>query len=101
MAQEFAKSFYDSATWRKCREAYITEQHGMCEQCTEPGLIVHHKILLTPENIHDTNITLNFDNLELLCLTCHNKTHGRGGTILAPDDFEFDADGYIIPTGNY
>ncbi|WP_416151947.1 HNH endonuclease [Salipaludibacillus sp. HK11] len=28
---------------------------------------------LTPENIGDREIALGFNNLELLCLNCHNK----------------------------
>lgn len=26
-------------------------------------------------NIYNPDITLNFDNLELLCIDCHNKEH--------------------------
>ena len=40
-----------------------------------PGKIVHHKIWLTPDNIHDTSITLNWDNLMLVCQDCHAKEH--------------------------
>ena len=40
-----------------------------------PGKIVHHKIWLTPDNIHDTSITLNWDNLMLVCQDCHAKVH--------------------------
>lgn len=39
------------------------------------GYIVHHKCYIDANNIYDTSITLNFDNLELLCLDCHNKEH--------------------------
>lgn len=39
------------------------------------GEIVHHKIELTPENIHNPDITLNFDNLQLLCRDCHAAVH--------------------------
>jgi len=42
-----------------------------------PGEIVHHKIHLTPENIHDPKIALNFDNLQLLCRDCHGKIHAK------------------------
>lgn len=66
----------------------------MCEQCGDGGVIVHHKILLTPQNINDPSVSLNWDNLELLCLLCHNKTHGAGST---SDDTSFDKDGNLIP----
>lgn len=43
-----------------------------------PGDQVHHKKHLTPKNINDPEITLNWDNLELLCLDCHRKEHDKG-----------------------
>lgn len=39
---------------------------------------MHHKKHLTPKNINDPEITLNWDNLELLCLDCHQKEHDKG-----------------------
>ena len=36
------------------------------------GYIVHHKCYIDTSNVFDPNITLNFENLELLCLDCHN-----------------------------
>ena len=56
-------------------------------------LEVHHKIPLTPENVRDTNITLNWDNLELLCKSCHDEERerkakrwriGPGGQVIIP-----------------
>ena len=41
------------------------------------GEIVHHKTELTPDNIDDPNITLNWDNLELLCRFCHAEVHDQ------------------------
>ena len=67
--------FYKSDAWEKTRKAYIISKYGMCERCTSPGVIVHHKTYITKQNIHDERITLSFDNLELLCRKCHNKEH--------------------------
>lgn len=39
------------------------------------GEIVHHKNYITTSNIYEPEITINFNNLELLCLDCHNKEH--------------------------
>ena len=78
MAQVWAKSFYKSVAWLRCRAAYITSVYGLCERCHEPGLILHHKTELTATNIKDQEVTLNWDNLELLCLKCHNLEHGMG-----------------------
>ena len=56
MAKEWAKSFYNSQKWKRCRKAFIDERilidGGMCQECQEQiGYIVHHKITLTPEDI--------------------------------------------------
>lgn len=78
--QEYSESFYKSTIWQSCRESYIKSVGGLCERCYKkgiytPGKIVHHKKYITPENIGDPNITLNFKNLELLCINCHNEEH--------------------------
>jgi hypothetical protein len=72
--------FYTSQVWVDCRAAYKKSKKGLCERCLKegiitPGKIVHHKIHLTPENIHDPNYTLNWDNLELLCHRHHDEEH--------------------------
>ena len=80
MARDFAKSFYSSARWQKCRDSFIahriSEDGGLCQRCHDrTGYIIHHKIHLTPDNIDDPDITLGFDNLEYVCLECHNLIH--------------------------
>lgn len=78
----FSDDFYVSPAWRKCREAYMQSVGMLCERCLKKGLIVpgddvHHKIRLTPENISDPSVSLNFDNLECLCRDCHLKEHRK------------------------
>ena len=78
----WAKAFYASAQWIKCRKAYAKSKGGICERCKSNGLIVpgdevHHKIRLTPQNILKPEIALNWDNLELLCKECHLKEHRK------------------------
>lgn len=76
MARDFAKSFYNSTKWKKCRNAYIESKFGICERCGKPNSKqVHHKIYLSPNNICNHEVSLNFDNLELLCDICHQKEH--------------------------
>ena len=75
MAKDWAKKFYSSKAWQDGREGYIKSKFGICERCERPGDIVHHKEYLTPGNINNPDITLNWDNLELLCQDCHNKEH--------------------------
>ena len=97
MARDFAKTFYASAAWQHCRAAYIEHVHGLCERCRRPGYIVHHKCYLTPDNIDDPDVTLNFDNLEYLCLDCHNAEHGSSDYKTVRDGLVFDAFGDLRP----
>lgn len=71
-----SKKFYDSPAWKKTREAYRAKQNGICERCGQPNAeIVHHKEYLNDERLNDSDYTLNFENLELLCIDCHNREH--------------------------
>ena len=70
----FAYGFYISDEWRSCRLAYL-QQHPICERCGMSAHQVHHKTKLTPNNLQDPEITLNPDNLEALCDTCHQQEH--------------------------
>lgn len=95
MAREFAIKFYNSKAWKKCREVYKQSVYGLCERCGQSGDEVHHKIYLTPENINDPYITLNWENLELLCATCHSKEHNEKYSPLR-EGFEFDENGDLV-----
>ncbi len=77
MAKEFSKRFYHSAAWIKTSKAYASSRFYVCEICGKPAVkyVVHHKIHLTPENIGDPQVSLNWDNLQLLCTECHNQLH--------------------------
>lgn len=92
-------AFYNSKSWKDCRSAYIKTTHGLCERCLKqgihrPGVIVHHKIPINARNINDPNITLNFDNLELLCWECHSMVHH--GTEIKESRVMFDDEGNCI-----
>lgn len=81
--KDFAKEFYSSAAWKACRELYKRKVGGLCEACLANGIykgceIIHHKVMITPENVSDPTVTLNFANLEALCRDCHAKRHGGG-----------------------
>lgn len=80
MDREWAKAFYISQPWRQCRAGYIKSVGGLCERCLErgiytPGAEVHHKIKLTPRNVSNPDVALNWANLELLCKDCHMEEH--------------------------
>lgn len=92
--RDFAKEFYASRAWRIVREFVVKRDFGLCVRCGEPGEIVHHKKYLTPKNIDNPNISLNVDNLELLCRKCHAAEHE--GELPTASELMFDADGNII-----
>ena len=80
--QPWAESFYKSKRWQECRNAFARSRSGLCEECRKKGLIVpggavHHKIPLTRENITNPEISLSWDNLELLCRDCHAARHKK------------------------
>lgn len=80
MAQDWARPFYKKKAWLDCRAAYIKTVDGLCERCLKaqrltPGKILHHKIRLTPENITDHTISLNWNHLEFVCKPCHEAHH--------------------------
>ncbi|MBN2797303.1 MAG: HNH endonuclease [Clostridia bacterium] len=85
-------NFYKSAAWQVARQIKYQEQDGRCERCKRVGEEVHHKIRLTIDNVADTSVSLNQENLELLCKDCHNKEHNRFSK-----EKEFDNDGNLIP----
>ena len=78
--KDYAAKLYKSKRWKECRAAYAASVGHLCERCLAkglivPGEIVHHKIYITPENVNDPSVTLNFENLELVCRDCHAREH--------------------------
>jgi len=96
MAKEFATKFYKSKAWLDCREGFIQSVYGLCNRCNAPGYIVHHKILLTPNNINDYDVSLNWNELEYLCIDCHNKEHMSKHDIVIREGLIFNDKGEVI-----
>lgn len=81
------ESFYTSWIWRKCRKAFAESKGNLCERCLKRGIIepgskdqpleVHHKVPLTVDNLHNADIALGWNNLELLCKKCHDEERER------------------------
>ena len=96
-------SFYRRPAWKKCRAAFIAHRQsidgGLCQICgSAPGKIVHHRVHLTAETINDPDICYGFDNLEYVCLDCHNIEHGYVSR--QPERavrYGFDAEGNPVP----
>ena len=85
------EKFYKSKEWKETQRLYKLSKLNTCERCGGLGKIVHHKNYISVENINNPDITLNFDNLELLCQDCHNKEH------FEKSDYFFDEQGMIHP----
>lgn len=94
--KSWAAKFYNSKAWRKCRDAYFVSVYGLCERCGNPGKIVHHTIYLTPLNINDPSISLNFEYLELLCQDDHNKEHHGNEDEVVEEGLMFDMYGNLV-----
>lgn len=78
----YAETFYKSIAWQNCRNAYMKKVGGLCEDCLKENKItpaeeVHHLAPISPSNISDPNITLNFDNLLAVCREHHRRRHGE------------------------
>lgn len=87
------------------------KQQCLCNRCNKPvyvsGLsdyipidkrvkgIVHHKIYLDNNNYTNEYIAFNEDNLEGLCIDCHNNEHFSSTVIR--NDLMFDEYGNIVP----
>ncbi len=84
-------NFYKSSEWQLARQIKITQVDGKCERCGAIGIEVHHKERLSIDNVGDASISLNQDNLELLCRDCHNNEHKRFSK-----EVRFDKDGNLI-----
>lgn len=81
------RNFYRGDKWNKARAIKMASANSKCEKCGAVGCEVHHIIHLTPDNVNDPEISLNQDNLMLLCNECHNKIHGR---FEGKKSYEFD-----------
>lgn len=93
---------YNSKKWKKVRNIKLAE-YPFCERCLEKGLyvpayIIHHKEYITDLNYSDADVFFNLDNLESLCIDCHNKEHFEGKS---NKEYMFDKDGNVIKNKNY
>lgn len=92
MPKNYAKNFYNSIAWKSLSRLIAEENYYICCRCNKPAnrYIVHHIIPITPDNINDYNITMNKDNLMLLCLPCHNAVHSNDNNSII-----FDSEGNV------
>ena len=71
--------FYRSKEWRISSKAKMMEAEYKCELCGALAVEVHHKKPI--QTSEGWNERLEWDNLQALCVGCHNKQHNRGSHI--------------------
>ena len=97
--QPWAEWLYRSKEWREVVRPFVIDRDGgLCVRCGAPGIIVHHKIWLTPQNINDPYIAYGADNLELLCEKCHGLEHE--GELATDAGLMFDENGELVERRN-
>lgn len=76
-------AFYCRKDYLDLAQACKIKSGGVCAKCGGvfdiSELRPHHKVELTLDNIDNPTITLNPDNIEVLCHDCHNAAHKRFG----------------------
>jgi len=90
--------FYGTKEWVKLARYIRIKYYYTCQVCGRRGVYVHHIIHITNDNLNDPNITLNENNLTLLCLDCHNDIHM--GTSAVRKDLKFDGKGNLVKKSN-
>lgn len=69
------KQFYNSSEWRTLKEKKLQEEQYRCERCKKLATEVHHIKYIQQEE--GWELRLDYNNLEALCVDCHNYRHGR------------------------
>lgn len=86
---------YHSTRWQRLKKLKKIIS-PFCEECERKGIItpvyiVHHKIWINESNYNNDDIFFNIDNLESVCLSCHNFLHFKEKV-----DYTFDEKGNLI-----
>lgn len=86
------RKFYDSEDWKQLREEVKKRDNYECQECKRNGFVFidtneysekakRKKIQLVVHHIKELEdhpeLALEIDNLETLCVNCHNRIHGR------------------------
>lgn len=79
------KKFYNSKAWKKLRLEALDRDNNECQVCKRQGKFQHG------QNVHHIKeiefypkLALELDNLEAICINCHNIAHGRNIHKLRP-----------------
>lgn len=67
--------FYNSIQWRTLSMKYTQDKGYRCEECGAIASEVHHIVPIQTDEGWERR--LDYNNLECLCVRCHNKKHYR------------------------
>lgn len=87
----WVQRFYNSKDWKALRQKIRNKNKMRCSFCKlliTGKSICDHIVEINPNNYKDINITMNENNLRLLCLPCHNKRTFKGIAKQKPIDFD-------------
>lgn len=72
---------YYSKQWKKISKLY-RQSHPLCEECERNGRITPAYLVDHIVPIEDGGSMWEWDNLQSLCIVCHNRKHGdrQGGS---------------------
>lgn len=90
MGKDKLHDFYNSRQWQICRQSIITarteaaeDKRLHCAMCgkvlvDKGDVVLHHTpVELTEDNVADVMVSLNPENIAVVCKKCHNEAHGR------------------------
>lgn len=73
-------SFYDSAKWKRKREKILRRDNYMCRECRKYGKLTPAQHVHHIQHLEDRpDLALVDENLESVCIACHNKLHPEKG----------------------
>lgn len=88
------QKIYNTKQWKALSKSYLM-QHPLCEECLKndkitPAQHVHHIVsfMNAKDELSRLELALDSNNLEALCVECHNKKHNNKKTNKEKDEIE-------------
>lgn len=87
MQMGWEAEFYNSTAWRRKREKILRRDGHLCVECKRYGRRDAKGLPVAAETVHhiipleiDPAKKLDNDNLQSLCMACHNRKHPEKGS---------------------
>ena len=76
--QDRLKVFYDSTMWKRERLKALERDNYECQMCKRKGRYRRGRNVHHIKEVKDRpDLALTLDNLETLCIQCHNAVHDK------------------------